>query len=41
VKQPEKVFWDGHFADPDGHMWEAAHNPFFPFDADGRIMRPK
>ncbi|MEQ8708965.1 MAG: VOC family protein [Rhodospirillales bacterium] len=31
VKQPEKVFWggySGYFADPDGHLWEVAHNPF-------------
>ena len=32
VKQPEKVFWggySGYFADPDGHLWEVAHNPHF------------
>jgi hypothetical protein len=31
VKQPEKVFWggySGYFADPDGYLWEVAHNPF-------------
>lgn len=31
IKQPEKVFWggySGYFADPDGHLWEIAHNPF-------------
>lgn len=31
VKQPQKVFWggySGYFADPDGHMWEIAFNPF-------------
>jgi hypothetical protein len=31
VKQPQKVFWggySGYFADPDGHLWEIAHNPF-------------
>lgn len=31
VKQPRKVFWggySGYFADPDGHLWEIAHNPF-------------
>ncbi len=30
VKQPQKVFWggySGYFADPDGHLWEVAHNP--------------
>jgi len=32
VKQPGKVFWggySGYFKDPDGHLWEIAHNPFF------------
>jgi uncharacterized protein len=31
VKPAEKVFWggySGYFADPDGHLWEVAHNPF-------------
>jgi hypothetical protein len=31
VKRPQKVFWggySGYFADPDGHLWEIAHNPF-------------
>lgn len=40
VKAGEKVFWggySGYFADPDGHLWEVAHNPFFPLDADGRM----
>ena len=39
LPQPaQKVFWggtSGHFADPDGHLWEAAHNPFFPLDEGG------
>jgi catechol 2,3-dioxygenase-like lactoylglutathione lyase family enzyme len=40
VKKPGKVFWggySGYFKDPDGHLWEVAHNPFFqvgPRDAD-------
>ena len=32
VKAPEKVFWggySGYFEDPDGHLWEIAHNPHF------------
>ena len=39
VKNPQKVFWggySGYFADPDGHLWEIAHNPLFwvgPADA--------
>lgn len=31
VKPPAKVFWggySGYFADPDGHLWEVAYNPF-------------
>lgn len=43
VKPPEKVFWggySGYFADPDGHLWEVAFNPFFPLDSEGRIALP-
>jgi catechol 2,3-dioxygenase-like lactoylglutathione lyase family enzyme len=32
VKKPQKVFWggySGYFKDPDGHLWEIAHNPHF------------
>ena len=32
VKPAEDVFWggySGYFADPDGHLWEVAWNPFF------------
>ena len=31
VKAPQEVFWggySGYFADPDGYLWEVAHNPF-------------
>lgn len=31
VKTPQTVFWggySGYFADPDGHLWELAYNPF-------------
>ena len=31
AKEPQKVFWggySGYFKDPDGHLWEVAHNPF-------------
>ena len=30
TKQPQKTFWggySGYFRDPDGHLWEIAHNP--------------
>ena len=43
LKKPEEVFWggySGYFADPDGHVWEIAHNPFWPIDEDGRIEIP-
>lgn len=43
VKKPEKVFWggySGYFADPDGHLWEIAFNPFFPLDAEGHVVLP-
>ncbi len=43
VKAPQKVFWggySGYFADPDGHLWEVAYNPFFPISADGHIQLP-
>lgn len=32
TKRPGKVFWggySGYFQDPDGHLWEVAHNPLF------------
>ncbi len=44
TKPPQKVFWggySGYFADPDGHLWEVAHNPFFPLDESGAISLPE
>ncbi len=41
LKPGQKVFWggySGYFADPDGHLWEVAHNPFVSLDANGRII---
>jgi catechol 2,3-dioxygenase-like lactoylglutathione lyase family enzyme len=32
--------YSGYFADPDGHLWEVAHNPMFPIRDDGRIVIP-
>lgn len=43
VKKPHKVFWggySGYFADPDGHLWELAHNPFMPLGEDGHMILP-
>ncbi len=30
----------GYFRDPDGHLWEVAHNPGFPLGPDGSITVP-
>lgn len=42
-KKPEKVFWggySGYFADPDGHLWELAYNPFIPLGEDEHMTLP-
>jgi catechol 2,3-dioxygenase-like lactoylglutathione lyase family enzyme len=44
VKPASRAFWGGwygYFADPEGNLWEVAHNPDFPIDADGTISLPK
>ncbi|MEO8589916.1 MAG: VOC family protein [Flavobacteriales bacterium] len=44
TKEPVKVFWggySGYFADPDGHLWEIAHNPFLEMDKDGNVLAMK
>ena len=43
IKPAQDAFWGGHhgcFADPDGHLWEVAWNPFFPIAADGSVVLP-
>lgn len=43
LKPGQKVFWggySGYFADPDGHLWEVAFNPFMPLDETGRPTLP-
>lgn len=43
IKPAQSVFWggySGYFADPDGHLWEVAWNPFFAFDAQDAIVFP-
>ncbi|CAA2141028.1 VOC family protein [Hyphomicrobium sp. ghe19] len=43
LKPGQKVFWggySGYFADPDGHLWEVAYNPFMSLDAEGRVSIP-
>jgi uncharacterized protein len=32
--------YHGYFTDPDGHVWEVAHNPFWPLGDDGRPQLP-
>lgn len=44
LKPGYRVFWGGYigyFADPDGHVWEVAHNPQFPFDERGLLVLPE
>ncbi len=43
TRAPSETFYGGYagcFADPDGHVWEVAHNPGFPLDDDGAITIP-
>lgn len=38
LKEAADVFWGGHhgyFADPEGHIWEVAWNPYSPLGPDG------
>lgn len=40
LRPAEKVDWGGYrgyFADPDGHPWEVAHNPFVGLHPDGSL----
>ena len=40
LKPAEDVFWGGHhgyFADPEGHFWEVAWNPFSPLSEAGEF----
>jgi uncharacterized glyoxalase superfamily protein PhnB len=43
VKPPRAAEWggySGYFADPDGHVWEVAHNPGWPLDDRGLPQLP-
>ena len=43
LKPPEKVFWggySGYWADPDGHVWEVAMNPYWQLSPDGSLTLP-
>jgi len=44
VKPPVATEWggySGYFADLDGHLWEVAHNPFWPIGDDERPALPR
>ncbi|MCW2725555.1 MAG: glyoxalase [Frankiales bacterium] len=43
TRPPGETFYGGYagyFTDPDGHVWEIAHNPGFPMGEDGAITVP-
>ncbi|MFN0264115.1 VOC family protein [Tepidamorphus sp. 3E244] len=43
LKPAKETFWggySGYFGDPDGHVWEVAHNPFWTIADDGRVTMP-
>jgi uncharacterized protein len=43
VKASEEAPWggqSGYFADPDGHLWEVAWNPFAPLGPNGEFTLP-
>ena len=40
VRPAERAEWGGYsgaFADPDGYVWEVAHNPFWTIADDGTV----
>lgn len=44
LRPPRRFEWGGYgayFADPDGHVWEVAHNPFWEITPEGHtVFRP-
>lgn len=43
TKPAQETFYGGYagyFADPDGHIWEIAHNPSFGLNPDGSLTLP-
>lgn len=43
-KVAHRTDWGGYsgcFTDPDGHLWEVAHNPHWPLLPDGRVVLPE
>ncbi len=44
LKPAQETEWGGYhayFADPDGHAWEVAHNPYWPLDDRGLPQLPE
>lgn len=44
LKSAHKAFWggySGYFADPDGHAWEVAFNPYWPVSKQGHLELPE
>lgn len=43
TKPAQRADWggySGYLSDPDGHLWEVAHNPLFPLADDGTVRLP-
>ena len=43
TQPPRETFYGGYagcFSDPDGHVWEIAHNPGFTMGEDGSLTLP-
>ncbi|HLU41640.1 MAG TPA: VOC family protein [Microthrixaceae bacterium] len=43
TRPPAETFYGGYagcFTDPDGHVWEIAHNPGFTLTEDGSLVVP-
>jgi predicted lactoylglutathione lyase len=43
TQEPAETFYGGYagyFTDPDGHVWEVAHNPGFTLAEDGSLTLP-
>lgn len=43
TREPDETFYGGYagcIADPDGHVWEIAHNPGFTLADDGALVLP-
>lgn len=44
VRAAQRAEWGGYtgaFADPDGYVWEVAHNPAWTVEPDGSVRLPR